>query len=103
MVAGSFIRISRSYVSSAPRVSMCFPNGCMFPSAHRMSVSGRAVPVTKKTTSDIDFAATAPYTNRCLEEINEENACTTTSPSATDMRDGGIQKKHSNRLAGNFE
>lgn len=51
----------------------------------------------------IDFAVTALYTYRLLEETNEENASTTTSPSAADTRDGGKKKQHSNRLAGNFE
>lgn len=47
----------------------------------------------EKTTSDIDFAVAAPYTYRWLEEITEENASTTTSPSADDTRDGGKTKR----------
>jgi len=58
--------------------------------------------LSNKTTSDINFAVTASYTYRWLEEIIEENASTTTSASAADMRDG-CKKKNSNRLAGNFE
>jgi hypothetical protein len=57
----------------------------------------------RETTSDINFAITAPYTHRWLEEITEENAGTTTSPSAADIRNGGQEKKqHSNRLAGSL-
>ena len=39
MVAGSFIRISRSYVSnlSLLRVSMCFPNDCVDIRSHSSS------------------------------------------------------------------
>jgi len=45
----------------------------------------------------IDFVVTAPYTYRWLEEITEENASTTTSPSAA-IR--GTTVKINNTLTG---
>lgn len=64
------------------------------------SVCSHVVP--RKRQPVIDFAVTVPYKYRWLEGINEENASTTTSPSAADMRDGDKRKnQRSNRLAGN--